>query len=264
MADYSWVDSVVPGIAVPLSVAFVVRWLIRKYPSQSADDSAVDVGPISSYWTILSIVLWLASIAGIAWGVQFTAGGLNQWIAEASGPATFLLIPTPAWRWLYGIACGLGLSCLLVIQILRKLMGDDRFRFWQLDQDKKAGFNSDRALKLMAWLIVPPFTLFFLPSLGCHTRFAENEVGIQTYGDFQESRYRYQDVARIAVVEGFLDRAGNFDKDPRLVIDFRDQRRWSSRDSFRDPHEIDPDLAAFLATKTDLRFQYVATVEELN
>jgi len=40
-----------------------------------------------------------------------------------------------------------------------------------------------------------------------------------------------------------------------LVIDFKDERRWSSGDGFRDPEDINPDLAAFIAIKTGCVFR---------
>jgi hypothetical protein len=211
----------------------------------------------------LSIVLWLSSIAGITFGAVASTRALNDLIASIQGPAEFRLTPTWGWWYLYGGFAGLSLSWFVAGPVTQWLMGQDQFAHWTRGHDRQAGFDTERAMRFLAYIPMGLFTLAFLPSIGCHTRFSMAEIGIQAYAQIRETRYSYRDVEAIAIVKGGRDRSGELYKDLRIVIDFKDGRRWSSRDSFRDPEDINPDLASFIAVKTGLTFQYVDAEQDM-
>lgn len=264
MASYSWLDSAIRGIAVPVVIAIAFRWFRRKFPfKQVSVKSEQLLEPVPAWYTPVSIVIWLVAIPVVTFSIAATVRSLNALITSAQGPVEFQLAPTPAWWYLYGGMGGLSFSLSLTALAMRWLAGRDRYASWTFSHNQQAGFDTDRVAHYFALVIMVPYTLAFLPSIGCHTRFSDDEIGIQTYADLKETRYSYHDVRSIAVVKGSLMRNGEFYKDPRIVIDFKDGRRWSSRDSFRDPEEINPDLAAFIALKTGMEYQYVDTAADL-
>ncbi len=189
---------------------------------------------------------------------------LNQLMASIQGPAEFLLTPTGGWWYSYGLFGGLCFSWFVVGPIVRWKMGNDRFARWTSDQHTQAGFDTDRALRAMAAVIMVPVTIAFVPSLGCHTRFSKTDIGIQGYADIWETRYTYRDVVAIAIIKGNRNRSGELVDDPQIVIDFQGGKRWSSGDGFRDPEKISPNLASFIAEKTGLDYRYVDAEEDLN
>jgi len=263
--DYAWVDSAIRGIAVPVVIAVAFRWFARRFPpSKKAIEFSISTEePVSGWWTGLSIVLWLGSIGVIMLGTVASTRALNDVIALIQGPAEFRLVPTWAWWYLYGGFAGLSLSWLVIAPAMRFLMTPDKFARWTRGHDRQAGFDTERAMRFLALAIMGPYTLAFLPSVGCHTRFSEGDIGIQTYAQIREVRYGYGDVAATMIVKGGRDRSGEFYKDPQIVIDFKDGRRWSSGDGFRDPEDINPDLAAFIAIKTGLAFRYIEAKQDL-
>jgi hypothetical protein len=135
---------------------------------------------------------------------------------------------------------------------------------WMARQNQKAGFDCMRAMRWMAYLIMIPYTAFFLPSLVCHTRFSEKEIATQGYLEWKETRYPYSEVARFTVAQGGIGRQGQFYPDLRVIIDFKNGARWTTRDGFRDPEAINTDLLNFLTLHTGLQPRYVSTDRELN
>jgi hypothetical protein len=206
---------------------------------------------------MLAGVLCIGCGVGLVLGIVYTARFWNRFLASRDGPAAFLLTPTSAWWDLYGGFAGICVTWFIAAPIMRAMMGSGQFDQWMIQGNRRAGFDSPRALRLLAFVIMVPYTVLFLPSLVCHTRFSESEVGIQGYAEIHEKRYPYSDVEKAAIVNGYRDRSGTFRKDRRVVLYFRDGRRWSSRDSFRDPEEIRSDLTAFISQKTSLKFQIV-------
>jgi hypothetical protein len=256
-----WRSFLVPAvIVVAINLLFV--YFRRRFPVQKSR-TGMSEKPVSGVWTIASACVFIASIAAVAFGVAIAGRFLNRYWADPSGSARFVLTPTAVWWYLYSGFLGLCSAYVVAKPVLRSLMGRDRFEQWALQGDRKAGFSSGRALNVLGLVIMLPYTVFFLPSLVCHTRFSTTEIGIQTYPQMKEARYRYSDVHRIVLVDGYKLRSGAFERDPRIVIEFSGGRRWSSRDSFRDPEEINSNLVTFLLEKTNLPLQSAETIEQV-
>jgi hypothetical protein len=105
--------------------------------------------------------------------------------------------------------------------------------------------------------------VFFIPSMGCHTRFAGTEIGMQDYAELKETRYSYADVSRMVVVGGHFDDHGKYEADPQLLLDFKNGRKWSTRDGFRNPSPLENGLVPFLSLHTGLQPVAVKTESEL-
>jgi hypothetical protein len=152
----------------------------------------------------------------------------------------------------------------IAASILRKIMDEKTWSVWMLRQNQQAGFDCMRAMRWMTYLIMIPFTAFFLPSLVCHTRFSEKEIATQGYSEWTETMYPYSEVSRFAVAQGGIGRQGQFYPDLRVIIDFKNGARWTTRDGFGDPEAINTDLLNFLTLHTGLQPRYVSTDQELN
>ena len=219
--------------------------------------------PVSGKWSFLCSALTVAILIGSFFGVAYAARFLNALWAQAQGPAVFVLLPTKAWFYLYSGFLGLCLDWPIAASILQKITDKKVWIVWLDQQNQKVGFDVLRAMRWMAYLIMIPYTAFFLPSLVCHTRFSEKEIATQGYSEWKETRYTYSAVGRVAVAKGAIGRQGQFYPDLRLIIDFKNGNRWTTRDGFRDPEAINTDLLNFLTQHTGLQPRYVETDKEL-
>lgn len=260
-AATDWTTFLAPALIV-IAVNGAFACFRRRCPLKEKDVNLA-TEPISDAWTAISGVAILSCGTAVAFG----AVGITQWanrhLADPNGKALFVLTPSVAWWYLYAGFLGLTSAYMLAKPILRLWMGTVRFDAWTAQGNRKVGFNSGRALNILGVVIMVPYTLLFLPSLVCHTRFTPSYVEVQKYAELHGAKYLYSDVQRIAVVSGYRDRSGALQHDPRLVIDFADGRRWSSRDSFRDPETINQRLVAFLSEKTKLSVEVADTADKL-
>jgi hypothetical protein len=239
--------------AVRVVFSLFQKWFPAKAKISTVENRYADE-TLSAWWGVLNFVLCMSVIAGIFFGLVTATRSLNAFIARLQGPSEFLLLPTDAWWYLYGGFTALCLCWFIVSPILGRLMGRERLAAWVRRYDKSSGFDGELSLRAMVVVLLLPFTLAFIPSLGCHTRFSNDAIGIQTYGHIQETRYSYSDIKTIAIVDG---------KDPRIVIVFYDGRRWSTRDSLRDPEPVNTDLASFIARKSGKALIHVETQEDV-
>ncbi|HET9790862.1 MAG TPA: hypothetical protein VFR08_06140 [Candidatus Angelobacter sp.] len=252
-------------LVVPIAVAAAFYFFGRKFPVQAPGELTEEelATPLPGWWTFLSSMLTILIGVSLFLAVVNIARAVNAGWATRPGASTFLLTPSPWWWYLYGGFVALCTAWPIASSILPGFMDKKRWSLWLAQQNQKAGFDGSRAMRWLAYLILVPYTAFFVPSLACYTRFTESEVAIHGYSDRKEARYTYGDVTRIAVVRGGLDRDGKFYSSPRLLMDFRDGTRWTTRDGLRDPAPIDHDLQQFLVLHTGLQPAYVATTEEL-
>lgn len=260
-----WVDSI-PHLIVPVAVAAAFYFFGQKFPARSStslsrEEMAI---PISGWWTFLSNALTIA----IGLFLFLTAVNGSRLLSRAWGaghrPSAFLLTPSNWWWYLYGGFLGLCLGWPLATMILRMVMDRKSLEIWLAQQNQKAGFDCSKAMRWLAYVILVPYTAFFLPSLGCHARFSANEIGLQGYLDWNEARYAYSDVTRVALIDGWLDRSGAFNSDPRILIDFHDGKRWTTRDGFRDPEPVRKDLLDYLIGHTGVELTHVHTEQSLH
>lgn len=261
----NWVDSI-PRLIVPVAVAAAFYFFGRKFPAQTSASLTREemATPLSGRWTFLSnaltIVIGVILFLAVVNGARF----VNSVWATSHGPSAFLLTPTNWWWYIYGGFAGLCLGCPLATMSLRKVMDRKSWEILLAQQNQKAGFDCNKAMRWLAYLVLVPYTALFLPSLGCHARFSTNEIGIQGYLDWKEARYAYSDVTRLALIDGWLNRSGEFKSDPRLLIDFRDGKRWTTRDGFRDPEPVRRDLLDYLIAHIEVGLTHVRTEQSLH
>lgn len=261
LLSVDWISSLAREIGVGVAVGAAFYYFGRKFPVPPAPElSPEDLAtPVSGWWTALATALTIATGTGLCLAVVYFARSLNAQWALRDGPAAFLLVPTKFWWYLYGGFLGLLLGWPIAVSILRRTMDSKVWHVWMDKQNRKAGFDGNRAMRLLAYVILVPFTIFFLPSLGCHTAFSETGITTWSYWAMKEARHPYRDITRFAALRGGLDRSGKFYPDSHLIIDFRDGTRWTSRDGFRDPEPVNTELVKFLALHTGLQPIYADT-----
>jgi len=259
-----WVDSI-PRLMVPVAVAAAFYFFGQKFPAQTPTAVTREemATPISGSWTFLSNALTVANGVVLFLAVVNGARLINRIWGASHGPYAFLLTPSNVWWYLYGGFFGLCLGWPLATMILRKMMDRKTWEIWLAQQNQKAGFDCSKAMRWLAYLILVPYTALFLPSLGCHARFSTDEIGIQGYLDWNEARHAYSDVTRVALIDGWLDRSGVFNSDPRILIDFHDGKRWTTRDGFRDPEPVRKDLLDYLISHTGVGLTHVRIEQSL-
>lgn len=262
---HDWVDSI-PRLMVPVAVAAAFYFFGQKFPAQTPRSVSREemATPISGWWTFLSNALTIVNGVVLFLVVVNGARLINRIWGASHGPSAFLLTPTNWWWYIYGGFFGLCLGWPLATMILRKIMDRKTWEIWLAQQNQKAGFDCSKAMRWLAYLILVPFTALFLPSLGCHARFSTNEIGIQGYLDWNETRYAYSDVARVALIDGWLDRSGTFNSDPRILIEFHGGKRWTTRNGFRDPEPVRRDLLDYLLGHTAVGLTHLPTEKDLH
>jgi hypothetical protein len=261
-----WTSAAIRGIAVPVAISAGFYFFGRKFPGAQVPANLTReelATPVPGKWSFLCNTLTVVILTGSFFGVAYAARFLNARWALAQGPAVFLLLPMKAWFYLYSGFLGLCVAWPIAASIVQRNMDKKAWTIWMARQNQKAGFDCMRAMRWMAYLIMIPYTAFFLPSLVCHTRFSEKEIATQEYSEWKETRYPYSEVSRFAVAQGGIGRQGQFYPDLRVIIDFKNGARWTTRDGFRDPEAINTDLLNLLTLHTGLKPRYVSTDKEL-
>lgn len=258
MSDSAWVDSAIRGAAIA-AVAVAFGYFRKRFPVRKGTSDLDEFMPVSGWWTFLAVMLWIAATIGMTLALVPLWRSINAAMSSLHGPALVVLLPTDAWWYLYSGFSALSLSWYLVAPVQRALMSPRHFAVWEHQQSAKAGFDSNRAFRWIGLVIMVPYTVFFVPSLGCHTRFTDSDVAVQDYAALVELAYPYHEVKAVALVRGYRDRKGEFHQDPHISIRFADGRLWTTRKGFRDPEPIREELVQLLESKVPGRMRMVET-----
>lgn len=169
----------------------------------------------------------------------------------------FLMLPGH-WIWFFLPFFG---GICLAWEITRRLwhmLGDpvqaSKYESWS---NCKAGFNATRVLQIMTVTMVLPIAIATLLALPIHTSINDAGLSMGHFGRFGSTLYRYSDVVKITVTDGFRSRDGCLLKRPTITLDFKDGTRWSSADN-RDPEKsIDRLLLDFIEKRTKLTAAHI-------
>ncbi len=258
-----WTDSAIRGATIA-AVILAFSYFRRAFPINTAEAAQIEhEPPPSGFWTAGAVALWIVVTVVMTMGLASWWRVLNALWSDSHGPTVVTLYPTGAWWYLYSGFTSLCLSWYAVKPVYRAIMSPRRFTIWDYYQSRKAGFDSNRAFKWLGLIIMVPFTAFFVPSLGCHTRFTEQGLAVQAYGDFSETYHAYDKVRTAGVVLGYIDRSGDFHPDPHIAIRLSNGELWSSRHGFRDPEPVRQEIVELLQRTVAGGVRTVRTEHEL-
>jgi hypothetical protein len=251
-------------IVVPLALV-----LLRRYfppiddPPTGTDLVSLDRRFHKTQWGVAG--LWIAEAVAFALLTHICFIRLNRWFAFSEGPAVFRLYPSGAMWWIFPGFGALTIGWLLMEASLPLLLGSTEARVYLYWTNKRAGMSGGTIMRWGTALIAAPIgvlTMFVIPA---HTTFHDSEMRFRGYGAIHSVTHGYSQIHAITTTDGFRDRFGNFVSDPRILLDFDDGTRWSSRDGVRDPDRIlNVDLREFLVRKTGLPTQYVRIDRDLS
>jgi hypothetical protein len=254
--------------AVPVAVALVFV-LARRYMSAAKLKPPAGAYSRDDLDVRFSSVQWFVGTGTALLGILFALGSYefflrtNHFLASFDGPANFWIWPQSAIWWFFPMLGALTLSWELVLQVWARFGDRNEANLYSYWSCEKVGFKSRKMLRWMAILIALPVGLLTALALPMHTAIRQNDIKDCGYAFAQCKVYRYADARRLTVIEGFRNRDGKFNRRAGIVIDFSDGRRWSSADNGDFGKPVDPDFALFLATTTNLPFNYLQTEAEI-
>jgi len=251
----SVVASLIRGILVPAAVALAFSLGRRHLPTASepfSDD--VDDEMSSKQWLVAPGMVVVGAISGYV--CHLLLSWLNHSVVAMRGYAFITLYPEQAIWWILPFFGAIAFSWELTL-MLWKMFDRQTAAKYAKWSDQKAGFGATRLLRLMGFWVVLPIAILTVLALPLGTSFNEDGMFIGRYGSLQPRHYKYADVKMITIVRGIRLPNGSFQHDPAIVLDFKDDARWSSADNRGTQPSIDGALLQFLRGKTGLTPQTI-------
>jgi hypothetical protein len=264
LGGFEFVAKAAVPAAVAVTFALARRFLpARELPYEGKDYNSADLD------LRFDGTQWLVGLGTTVVGVAFfllTHLGLvaaNRGLAEAEGPAHFMIPPQAAIWWFFPLFGALALSWEITLLIWSACGDRNEVRLYDAWSSRKAGFDSRRVLRLLALFVALPIGILTCLALPMHDTL--HDAGIRSTGFAWRNRsvYRYSEARRLTTIEGFRT-DGKLTRRAGVVIDFADGRRWSSADrsDYNDP--LDPQLVMFLQQKTGLPLEHAVTADEIH
>jgi hypothetical protein len=269
MHPLGWLGKAIVPIAIVIAFTYFRIALPFKAPtlSQSKIDELDD--RFGSF-------KWLPPLFMIAIGLLFAIGThailvaiSNHLATTDSAPAIRLLPQTAIW-WFFPGFGALALSWEITLQ-LWALFSDRRtvnlYCEWSdvtsAVWGRDTGFNSRKALRFLAIILVLPIGVFTALALPMHALVTPEKITDCGYAFKTCQTYLLMDARRITAIEGFRTKDGKLTPRAGLVVDFNDGRRWSSADWGNFKSGIDPALAQTLTRATGLPIGTAATEKDI-
>jgi hypothetical protein len=257
-----------PQILVPIVVPIALVLFRRYFPAVDDAPDDVDLGRLDQRFKTMQ---WAVAALFVTEGVMFAFLthwmfiSLNRVLASREGPSEFQLYPSAAIWWFFpgfGAICAGWLAMELTLPLF---MGRENARMYLYWTYVRSGFNGGRIMRWFVVLVLVPVGVFTAFAIPVHTTFHESEMHFRAYGAMRSEIHRYTQIRAITTTDGYRDRLGKFERDPRILLDFDDGTHWSSRDGARDPDLVlNVDLRDFLTKKTGLPTRYVPIDRDLS
>ncbi len=205
-------------------------------------------------------------------GTWLALTGFNRILAGIDTTASFILLPQTAIWWLFPLFGAVSLCWEITLQIWA-LFGDrdtvNLFSNWTNHSTafwgvaSYPGMDSRKVLRWMTLLIALPIGVFTLMAVNMHATVGPNTIRDCGYAFKPCEVYPLADVRRMTQIEGFGTKDGKITRRARIVLDFKDGRRWSTADWGNFNDTVDPALADFFIQKTGLPLNSASTEEEI-
>ena len=249
---------------VPAAVIAVLG-LLRRYLPARAARSAQHSRVIEDFSGVNVAVYGCMIVVGITF-VLFMHWALvagNRYFAKADGPGAFVFFPSGAIWWFlpgFGALCLTWELTLFICSIFAGREKITRFIDWT---NERAGYDSTRALRWMALLLVLPIGVASVLAIPLHSTLRDSDIVVGRYAKLARQNLVYSQANRLAVVDGFRNRDGRFTPRAEVILDFTDGTRWRSADNADFAKDVDPGLVEFLARKTGLVVERAQTEADL-
>lgn len=262
---------------VPAAVVGGMALARKFFPARKTTHAVVDLDSDELYdrfMPLRSRIIGAMILIGVLFffGTWKALGELNHFLAGLDGATAFYLQPQSAIWWFFPLFGALVLSWEVTLQIWARFSGHETVNlfsdwsnhssaFWGVAS--YPGMDSRRVLRWMALLIALPIGVFTVLALNMHATIGPDAIRDYGYAFKPCAVYRLVDVSRMTQIEGFGTKDGKLTRRAGGVLDFKDERRWSSAEWGDFKEAIDPALAEFLIEKTGLRMNYATTEEDI-
>ena len=212
-----------PQFLVVLAV-FLSFTLFRRFaPRNSAEEHVADNGRRLPYG-VAGACMWFLGIA-IAIGGFFALRTANHlWSLPDHNTLCIAYPPQVIWMFLPGFAA-LAIPWVFALWLLRRFGYAGQAAEIVENGNQKGGFNCERVMKWLIWIIVVPIGLFTLPAIPMHLAVKSDQALLTHYGHIFPDRFYFSDARHAYWVEGYYVRDGRFTVQPDLLITFADGRR---------------------------------------
>jgi hypothetical protein len=255
--DSGSISAAAAVFAVIVVFSLLQRWAPYKPPSESNLPPYEELKRKFLKWEQLSLLplFIFAGLFTIGWErlLSFFAG-----LSYASlGDSVFLYTPSPYYWWLPALFLGILTAAIPLTLLFKFLLGPD-YGHYVLYGNLRVGFDSQKALRLMAVIIGPVALISSLLAMNCYTKFSDGEITINRFLGVGEIIYPYSRISAIKSVRYFKAPNGDIKERPYFSIEFDDGERWTTGDGLRDPDpETDRRLIEFVSGKRGKQLQEV-------
>jgi hypothetical protein len=256
------------GLLTIIAVSFVFA-LARRYMSIASVKPPEGLDSVRNLDSRFDNTQWIIGISMVVVGVLFVMSThsalvlLNRYFSTTDGPAEFRLWQQSAIWWFFPGFGALALSWEIVLQLWSDLGNREAARLYNYWSIQKSGFDAPKLLRWMAVLVALPIGVLTVLALPMHVALRQDDIRDCGYAFAPCKVYRYVDARRMTMIEGFRDREGKLTKRAGIVIDFNDDRRWSSADIGDFSPTVNPAFTEFLQKKTQLPLNYAQTEADI-
>ncbi len=239
-----------PQFLVVLAVSLSFALFRRFAPRNSAEEHVSDNGKRLPYG-VAGACMWLLGIA-IAAGGFFALRTVNHLWSHPDHNTLFVAYPPQViWMFLPGFAA-LAIPWVFALWLLRRFGYAGQAAEIVENGNQKGGFNCERVMKWLIWIIVVPIGLFTLPAIPMHLAVKSDQALLTHYGHIFPDRFYFSDARHAYWVQGYYVRNGRFISQPDLLITFADGRRLHANAVGDGGSVPSPQLVSLLLARTGL------------
>ena len=196
-----------PQFLVVLAVTLAFALFRRFAPRNPAEEHVADNGRRLPYG-VAGACMWLLGIA-IAVGGFFALRTANHLWSHPYQDALFVAYPPQViWMFLPGFAA-VAIPWVFTLWLLRRFGYAGQAAEIVENANQKGGFNCERVMKWLIWIIVVPIGLFTLPAIPMHLAVKSDQALLTHYGHIFPNRFYFSDARRAYWVEGHYVRVGS-------------------------------------------------------
>ena len=173
-------------------------------------------------WELLALPLFLlfATIIGLAlWQLFSLISDLQK---AHLGGGMFLVYDPSLGLLLPPIFLAIFLSAVPMHFLYLRLLGPERYAEYTEYGNQKAGINSWKVLRYMAYVLVPVCIMGVVLSLDSYLKVTESDIRLNSFFGIGEQEYSFKEVRQLKLVKSFQAPNGNIVRNPYLIFAFSD------------------------------------------
>lgn len=251
-----------PQFLVVFAVSLSFALFRRFAPRNSAEEHVSDNGKRLPYG-VAGACMWFLGIAIVVGGF-FALRTANHLLSFPDHNTLFVAYPPQViWMFLPGFAA-LAIPWVFTLWLLRHFGYAGQAAEIVEDANQKGGFNAERVMTWLIWIVVVPIGLFTLPAIPMHLAVKSDQALLTHYGHIFPDRFYFSDARHAYWVEGYYGRDGRFISFPDLLITFVDGRRLHANSVGDGGSPESSKLMNLLLTRSGLTAVTVKTKNEIS